>query len=49
MIEFTDLLPRINESLDLADMFGTGEAKIALGVMGERNEIMESEGVVYKI
>jgi DNA replication licensing factor MCM3 len=48
-VEFGDLLPKVNESLANADMFGTSEARAAIKVMADRNEIMEADGVVYKV
>ncbi|KAK4686427.1 DNA replication licensing factor MCM3, partial [Tremellales sp. Uapishka_1] len=47
--ELVELLPKINEGMTTADMFGTREAKLAVGKMQERNEIMEAEGTIYKI
>lgn len=49
MVEFDDLLPKINEDLEISELFSTGEAKKALGIMSSRNEIMESEGTIYKV
>lgn len=48
-IEFTDLLPLINEGLANENMFGTAEGKAAVRTMHERNEVMEAENVVYKV
>lgn len=50
-LNFSELLPRVNEDLANADMFGTGEAKKALQEMSERNEVMWSEETseVYKV
>lgn len=48
-IEFGDLLPMVNEGLANEDMFGTSEGKAAVRTMHERNELMESDGVVYKV
>lgn len=47
--EFTDLLPKVNEGLANADLFGTSEAKAAVAAMHDRNEVMEADGVVYKV
>ncbi|ORY32621.1 MCM2/3/5 family-domain-containing protein [Naematelia encephala] len=49
IVEMTELVPMINEGLTNEDMFGTGEARVALEKMGERNMIMFSEGTVYKL
>jgi DNA replication licensing factor MCM3 len=49
MLDLTDLLPLVNEGLETEQLFGTGEAKRAAGRMHERNEIMFSEGVIYKV
>ena len=46
---FTDLLSMINEGLETDALFGTAEATAACEVMGEANELMLSEGIVYKI
>jgi len=48
-IEFAELLPKVNEGLSNADMYGTTEAKAAVQAMNDRNEIMEADGVVYKV
>ena len=44
-----DLLQQINEGLPTDSLFGTDEATAACTVMSSRNELMLSEGVVYKI
>ncbi len=49
MVELADLVPLLNEGLETADMFGSGEARRAAERMHERNEIMFSEGTVYKV
>lgn len=49
VMEFTELLPKVNETLSNADMFGTSEAKAAVKAMHDRNEIMEADGAVYKV
>ena len=49
VLELSDLLPLVNEGLDSSDMFGSGEARRAAENMHERNEIMFSEGTVYKV
>ena len=48
-IEFGELLPKVNEGMDVADLFGTREARAAIGRMNERNEVMFADGIVYKI
>ena len=49
MIELTELLPLINEGMANEEMFGSGEARAAVGRMHDGNEVMFSEGTVYKI
>lgn len=49
MIDFGELLPLINEGMETADLFGSSEARTAVERMGEQNEVMFAEGVVYKI
>ena len=49
IVEFTDLLPMVNEGLSNAEMFGSSEARAAVGRMHDGNEIMFSEGTVYKV
>jgi DNA replication licensing factor MCM3 len=46
---FADLLPKVNEGLAAAEMFGTGEARAAIKAMDGGNEVMESNGDVYKV
>jgi DNA replication licensing factor MCM3 len=47
--EFDTILPEINESLSNADMFGTNEAKAAIQRMNDANDVMFSEGVIYRV
>lgn len=49
MIDFTDLLPLVNEHMDTADLFGSVEARAAVERMSEGNEVMFADGVVYKV
>ena len=49
MLELDDLVPMINEGMETGDMFGTSEARAAAERMHDRNEIMLSEGVVYRV
>jgi DNA replication licensing factor MCM3 len=49
MVELTDLVPLVNEGLGTDEMFGSNEARKAAERMHERNEIMFSEGTVYKV
>lgn len=45
----TDLLTMVNEGLPATSLFGTGEATEICEVMGEADELMISEGIVYKV
>jgi DNA replication licensing factor MCM3 len=47
-IEFTEMLPLVNESLSMDEMFSTGEARNAVLRMHGDNQLMFSDGVVYK-
>ncbi|CAD6577009.1 MAG: MCM DNA helicase complex subunit [Tremellales sp. Tagirdzhanova-0007] len=49
MVDLTELVPLVNEGLGTDEMFGSGEARRAAERMHERNEIMFSEGTVYKV
>jgi DNA replication licensing factor MCM3 len=49
MLDMDELLPLVNEGMETADMFGSGEARKAAEKMHEKNEIMFSEGTVYKV
>lgn len=44
-----DVLPLINEGLPTSELFATGEATAACEAMQEENELMISDGIVYKI
>lgn len=48
-IYLADLLPLINEGLTTDVLFGTAEATAICQVMTDANEIMISDGIVYKI
>jgi DNA replication licensing factor MCM3 len=45
----SELLQLVNESLSTEELFGTGEATEACQVMQEAEELMISDGIVYKI
>ncbi|KAK8864170.1 hypothetical protein IAR55_001416 [Kwoniella newhampshirensis] len=49
IVEFDDLVPKINDGLEVGDLFGNREARIAVDRMNERNEIMYADGTVYKV
>ncbi|OCF57170.1 minichromosome maintenance protein 3 [Kwoniella mangroviensis CBS 10435] len=49
MIDFTELVPRINEGLSTEEMFGNREARTAVQKMNDGNEIMFADGTVYKV
>lgn len=46
---FTQLLEMLNEGLPVHELFGTAEATAACQAMSDANELMLSEGIVYKI
>lgn len=46
---FEELLPQINDGLSAELLFGTVEATAACQAMSEQNELMLSDGIVYKI
>ncbi|KAL5534587.1 hypothetical protein ACEPAG_1050 [Sanghuangporus baumii] len=46
---FEELLPEINEGLSSELLFGTVEATAACQAMSDQNELMLSDGIVYKI
>ena len=48
-VPVSDLLPELNKGLPTNALFGSTEANQALEQMNERNEIMLSSGVVYRI
>jgi len=48
-IFLTDLVEFVNEGLAAEALFGTGEATQICEIMGESDELMISEGIVYKV
>jgi DNA replication licensing factor MCM3 len=44
-----DLVEMVNEGLPADSLYGTGEATKLCEVMGEADELMISEGIVYKV
>jgi len=48
-IFLTDLVEFVNEGLSAEDLFGTTEATEICEIMGESDELMISEGIVYKV
>lgn len=44
-----DLLQHINQGLPAESLFGTAEATDLCNLMGEQDELMISEGIVYKV
>jgi DNA replication licensing factor MCM3 len=48
-VELTELLPSINEGLPTEALFGRAEAIVAAGIMTDAEEIMYSEGTVYRL
>lgn len=48
-VYFTQLLELINDGLTTDTLFGTAEATAICQVMTEANELMLSDGIVYKI
>lgn len=46
---FDSALPEINKGLSVEDLYATDEARMALNQMSERNELMFSGDVIYKI
>ena len=49
MLELSELLPLINEGMEVDDLFGSREARQAAERMSELNQVMFSDGVVYKV
>lgn len=43
------LVEMINEGLPTNELFGTAEATAACTIMTDANEVMLSDGIVYKI
>lgn len=48
-IFLTDLLKFVNEGLATDSLFGTAEATAACQMMQDNEELMISDGIVYKI
>ncbi|KAG6814038.1 hypothetical protein H0H92_003888 [Tricholoma furcatifolium] len=48
-IFLTDLLKFVNEGLNTGTLFGTAEASLACQAMQDNDELMISDGIVYKI
>ncbi|EAU93216.1 ATP dependent DNA helicase [Coprinopsis cinerea okayama7 len=44
-----DILTHINQGLPAESLFGTGEATELCQIMGDNDELMISEGIVYKV
>ncbi|KAH9949503.1 ATP dependent DNA helicase [Amylocystis lapponica] len=49
MLFFNNLLEQVNEGLSTDTLFGTAEATAACDTMASANELMLSDGIVYKI
>ena len=49
MMFLADLLKLVNEGLSTDELFGTAEATEACQAMTDADELMISEGIVYKI
>jgi DNA replication licensing factor MCM3 len=47
-VDFEEMLPLVNEGLPTGDLFGSAEARTAVGKMHNDNQIMFADGVVYK-
>jgi len=47
-VDFEEMLPLVNEGLATDDLFGSAEARTAVGKMHDDNQIMFADGVVYK-
>jgi DNA replication licensing factor MCM3 len=45
----TVLLPMVNAGLPQNTLFGTAEATAACQIMTDSDELMYSEGIVYKV
>jgi len=48
-ILLTDLVEMVNEGMSAENLFGTTEATQICEVMGENDELMISEGIVYRV
>jgi len=44
-----DLLEFVNEGMSTSTLYGTSEATQICEIMGESDELMISEGIVYKV
>mgnify|MGYP001477460640 CR=1 FL=1 len=44
-----DILTHVNEGLPTDSLFGTAEATEICQIMGDNDELMISEGIVYKV
>jgi DNA replication licensing factor MCM3 len=48
-ISLRELLTHVNEGLPTDSLFGTSEATEICQIMGDNDELMISEGTVYKV
>jgi len=48
-IFLTDLLEFVNDGLSTESLYGTAEATRICELMGEKDELMISEGIIYKV
>lgn len=48
-IYLKELLEFVNEGMPTESLFGTAEATQICEIMGENDELMISEGIVYKV
>lgn len=48
-IFLTDLVEMVNEGMSTENLFGTTEATQICEIMGENDELMISEGIVYRV
>lgn len=46
---FNEMLEALNEGLSIETLFGTAEATAACEAMSDENELMLSDGIVYRI
>lgn len=49
MVLFPKLVEMLNDGLKTEELFGTAEATAACNAMAAADEVMYSEGIVYKI
>lgn len=47
-IDFDEMLPLVNESLETQDLFGSSEARAAVMKMHDDNQVMYADGTIYK-